>query len=174
MKTDVNGCSTCQVGEEHYEYFKPRVMARYDTMCQYDYRHTNGELFSCVRHTLAQCRQEMSEWLVNNGYEKDAIVQYYHNEIRLERTDVFRIVDEWPLSHEVWNISRRGFPYKRYIPLVVVDAFYHVNKRNMCCIKLESEKLALAVLREAGHKNHLDKAWFEKFRDKFNNSQTTK
>lgn len=63
MKTDVNGCSTCQIGEEHYEYFKPRVKARYDTMCQYDYRHTDGTLFSTIRHTLDECRTERDTWV---------------------------------------------------------------------------------------------------------------
>ncbi len=30
---------------------------------QYDYRHTDGELFSCVAGTLKECRQRRDEWL---------------------------------------------------------------------------------------------------------------
>ncbi|MDE6083026.1 MAG: DUF3873 domain-containing protein, partial [Muribaculaceae bacterium] len=30
---------------------------------QYDYRHTDGELFSCVAPTLTECRRKRDEWL---------------------------------------------------------------------------------------------------------------
>ena len=36
----------------------------------YDYRHTDGELFSCVAPTLKECRQRRDEWLnkkINNS-----------------------------------------------------------------------------------------------------------
>ncbi|MFR8553594.1 MAG: DUF3873 family protein [Bacteroides sp.] len=48
-KMTVNGVSVCPTGEERHEYFtltlSPRRKKR---LCQYDYRHTDGELFSCV------------------------------------------------------------------------------------------------------------------------------
>lgn len=48
-KMTVNGVSVCPTGEERHEYFtlslSPRRRKR---LCQYDYRHTDGELFSCV------------------------------------------------------------------------------------------------------------------------------
>jgi hypothetical protein len=31
--------------------------------CQYYYRHYDGELFSCVKPTLALCRAECDKWL---------------------------------------------------------------------------------------------------------------
>ena len=30
---------------------------------QYDYRHTDGELFSCVKPTLEECRATRDKWL---------------------------------------------------------------------------------------------------------------
>ncbi|MCM1301197.1 MAG: DUF3873 domain-containing protein [Bacteroides cellulosilyticus] len=63
-KMTVNGISACPRGEERYEYFTPtfdrRTGKRY---CQYDYRHTDGELFSCVAPTLEECRRKRDEWL---------------------------------------------------------------------------------------------------------------
>ena len=64
MKTDVSGCSTCPKGEEHYETFTGsfgRSIGK--TYYQYDYRHTNGELFTCVRATLEECRVARDNWL---------------------------------------------------------------------------------------------------------------
>ena len=58
-----NGVSTTTTpGTEQYEVFyigfRPR-RKRY----QYDYRHTDGELFSCVAPTLTECRRKRDEWL---------------------------------------------------------------------------------------------------------------
>ena len=33
------------------------------TLVQYDYRHTDGELFSCVKPTLDECRAARDKWL---------------------------------------------------------------------------------------------------------------
>lgn len=61
----INGVSTCTtLGAEKYEKFhigrRPRK-----TMIQYDYRHTDGELFSTVAPTLEQCREKRNLWLNN-------------------------------------------------------------------------------------------------------------
>ena len=58
-----NGVSTTTTpGTEQYEVFyiglRPR-RKRY----QYDYRHTDRELFSCVAPTLTECRRKRDEWL---------------------------------------------------------------------------------------------------------------
>lgn len=34
---------------------------------QYDYRHTDGELFSTVAKTLDECRRRRDEWVAKNG-----------------------------------------------------------------------------------------------------------
>jgi hypothetical protein len=67
MKTDINGCSTCQTGTEHYELFELTFAGRKQNKYayQYDYRHTNGKLFSIVRPTLEKCRQLRDEWIIN-------------------------------------------------------------------------------------------------------------
>lgn len=59
MKTDVNGCSTCPVGQEHYEIFRKGRINFY----QYDYRHTDGELFSTIAITLAVARERKDDWV---------------------------------------------------------------------------------------------------------------
>ena len=60
-----NGVSTCtEAGQEKYMYFnltpRPRRKGRYG---QYDYRHTDGELFATVAPTLEICRERRNEWL---------------------------------------------------------------------------------------------------------------
>lgn len=61
-----NGISICPAGEERYVYFnltpRPRRKGRY---CQYDYRHTDGELFGTVAPTLEQCRAKRDIWLAD-------------------------------------------------------------------------------------------------------------
>lgn len=59
MKSDVKGVSTCPVGVESYETY----IYRNKTYYQYDYRNTDGELFSCVAPTLEKARQRKDVWL---------------------------------------------------------------------------------------------------------------
>lgn len=60
----INGVSVCPTGEERHEYFTPAFARRTKKrFCQYDYRHTDGELFSCVAPTLEVCRRRRNEWL---------------------------------------------------------------------------------------------------------------
>jgi hypothetical protein len=60
MKTDVNGCSTCAKGQESYEVYTDSTGRE---CVQYDYRHTDGELFSCVCSDLETCRKRRDNWL---------------------------------------------------------------------------------------------------------------
>jgi len=63
MKSDIDGCSTCPMGQESYEeYYSP--LAR-GMRVQYDYRHINGKLFGCVARSLAEARRQRDEWLAN-------------------------------------------------------------------------------------------------------------
>ena len=53
----INGVSTCtEAGTEKYERFQSGIGRRRRTLVQYDYRHTDGELFACVKPTLDECR----------------------------------------------------------------------------------------------------------------------
>lgn len=58
MKTDVNGVSQCQPGCENYETFTHRRKKFY----QYEYRAEDGELFTCVKPTLTECRKAKDEY----------------------------------------------------------------------------------------------------------------
>ena len=60
----INGVSTCQTaGTEKYESFHMSIGRKRRTFVQYDYRHTDGELFSCVKPTLDECRRLRDGWL---------------------------------------------------------------------------------------------------------------
>ena len=60
----INGVSTCQTaGTEKYEKYQTTIRRKRTTLFQYDYRHTDGELFSTVAKSLEQCRKERDEWL---------------------------------------------------------------------------------------------------------------
>ena len=60
----INGVSTCtKAGTEKYEKFQTGIGRRKRTLVQYDYRHTDGELFSCVKPTLDECRAARDKWL---------------------------------------------------------------------------------------------------------------
>ncbi len=69
-KMTANGVSTTTTpGTEQYEVFYTRYRTRRKKHYQYDYRHTDGELYSCVAYTLKECRQRRDEWLnkkINN------------------------------------------------------------------------------------------------------------
>ena len=61
----INGVSTCtEAGTEKYENFQMGIGRRKRTLVQYDCRHTNGELFSCVKPTLDECRDARDKWLI--------------------------------------------------------------------------------------------------------------
>ncbi len=66
-----NGVSTTTTpSTEQYEVFYTGYRTRRKKHYQYDYRHTDGELFSCVAATLKECRQRRDEWLnkkINNS-----------------------------------------------------------------------------------------------------------
>ncbi len=48
-------------GEEQYESFeRPYMRGQY---VQYDFRDNNGELFSTVKRTLAECRAARDAWV---------------------------------------------------------------------------------------------------------------
>ena len=60
---DNRGCSICAAGNENYETFSTQIGRKRVKRVQYDYRHTDGELFSCVGNTLEDCRQRRDKWL---------------------------------------------------------------------------------------------------------------
>ena len=62
MALTANGISTTTAnGQEQYETFRSRVTKK--DMVQYDYRDTDGELYSCSGKTLDTCRAKRDAWL---------------------------------------------------------------------------------------------------------------
>jgi len=61
MKTDINGCSTCQIMQESYEQVYNRHTKTY--YIQYDCRMMNGKFFSCVAKNLEDARKKKDIWL---------------------------------------------------------------------------------------------------------------
>lgn len=58
-----NGVSTCTAGEM-YEKYRTKVGRKVCMMYQYDFRDiASGELFSCVKSTLDECRAARDKWL---------------------------------------------------------------------------------------------------------------
>lgn len=56
--------STCQEGTEQYEEYDSFIMRRkLRKLVQYDYRTSEGKLFSCIAKTLKQARQRRDKWL---------------------------------------------------------------------------------------------------------------
>ena len=68
----INGVSSCQTaGTEKYERFQLGIGRRRRTLVQYDYRHTDMELFSCAKPTLDECRAERAKWLDKKQGKED-------------------------------------------------------------------------------------------------------
>ena len=68
----INGVSTCtEAGTEKYERFQSGIGRRRRTLVQYDYRHTDGELFACVKSTLDVCREARDKWLNEKAGKED-------------------------------------------------------------------------------------------------------
>ena len=62
----INGVSTCtEAGMEKYERVQLCIGRLKRTLVQYDYLNpTDGELFSCVKPTLDECRAARDKWVM--------------------------------------------------------------------------------------------------------------
>ncbi len=58
-----NGCSLCKEGKENYTTFEYKGQEMY----QYDYRHPDGDLFSCCASSLEECRSKKDMWRAERG-----------------------------------------------------------------------------------------------------------
>ena len=67
-KMTKNGVTTTTgLGQEQYERFKAGSVRAKKFLVQYDYRHTNGALFSCIAGSLAIARSRRDLWLKEQG-----------------------------------------------------------------------------------------------------------
>lgn len=55
----------CKPGHEQHQEFKSKISPKKHKLIQYDYRHTDGKLFSCVVESLIDARQRRDAWLKN-------------------------------------------------------------------------------------------------------------
>ncbi len=77
MKTNSinnNGCFVCKNGQGNYTTFRPAYRPK-QTFDQYDYRHTDAELFSTVANSLEECRKRRDAWLLT----KDCWIMNFNN-----------------------------------------------------------------------------------------------
>ena len=63
MMTENGVTTTNAPGQEQYETFTSHFGRKPQRRVQYDYHHTDGRLFSCVRKTLEDCRAARDAWL---------------------------------------------------------------------------------------------------------------
>ena len=73
-KLTVNGVGVCPSGYQRHLYFTLSLsLRRKKRLYQYDYRHTDGELFSCIAPTLEECRNERDKWLNKKQGKEDRL-----------------------------------------------------------------------------------------------------
>ena len=65
MRTDKQGCSSCPTGQEQFETYTGKTTG--EEYVQYDYRHTDGHLFSTIARTLDAARARRDRWLRQKG-----------------------------------------------------------------------------------------------------------
>jgi len=58
-------------GSEQHEMFRLRSDRKKTLRCQYDYRHTDGVLFSCVALSLDLAREKRDRWLSSDHARND-------------------------------------------------------------------------------------------------------
>lgn len=115
-KMSVNGVSVCATGQENYERFEAR---RGKWFYQYDYRHTDGELFSVVLPTLDKCREQRDEWVADK-----ILRQSEKQEIRQNGTTVLHSTDGVSIPVIFNNLTGRNSDtaqeYRQYINCVAI------------------------------------------------------
>ena len=98
----INGVSTCtDAGTEKYERFQSGIGRRKRTLVQYDYRHTDGELFACVKPTLDECRTARNKWL-NAKQGKEG------NRLNIIKVDGVDSADEKVIGKRLQEIAKNA------------------------------------------------------------------
>lgn len=115
-KMSVNGVSVCATGQENYEHFEAR---RGKWFYQYDYRHTDGELFSVVLPTLDKCREQRDEWVADKVLRQSA-----KHEIRQNGITILYSIDGVSIPVIFNNLTGRNSDttqeYRKYINCVAI------------------------------------------------------
>lgn len=115
-KMSVNSVSVCATGQENYKHFEAR---RGKWFYQYDYRHTDGELFSVVLPTLDKCREQRDEWVADKVLRQSA-----KHEIRQNGITILYSTDGVSIPVIFNNLTGRNSDttqeYRRYINGVAI------------------------------------------------------
>ena len=79
------------------------------------------------------------------------------------RTDVFRIVDEFPAGYVVWNIGRQNFPFEGFVPIArpTKENKYYIDLKTLAAVRVKDEITALRVICFAGE-HRCEKEDFDK------------
>lgn len=86
----------------------------------------------------------------------------------INRTDNFEVLTEFKKGLQVWNVSRKGFNFEGYIPLVNVDNYNVVGIKY--ALKVGSENLALYLLKQASY-GTIDRDRFNELVEEFNKKE---
>jgi hypothetical protein len=106
-----NGCSICKTGQE--KYVKCVLGAFLGKIYyQYDYRHTDGELFTTLQETLKQCRDKRNNWVQAKNYKRlfPSTVKKIQEGKRLTKSDMAYQIGHVEPLHIVsisWDIFLR-------------------------------------------------------------------
>jgi hypothetical protein len=116
MNTEVNsisqnGCSVCRTGQENYTAFRPAHRPQ-SAFYQYDYRHKDGELFSCVAPTLEACREKRDKWVQAKNCKRlfTSILKKVQNGKRLTKSEMAYQIGRIEPYHSVavsWDFFSR-------------------------------------------------------------------
>jgi hypothetical protein len=106
-----NGCSVCEKGKEKYTTFCVGT-TRKAVYYQYDYRYTDGELFSTVAKSLDECRERRDKRLQKKHFTQlfpSTLKQIQENK-RLTKSDMAYQIGHIAPLHPVsisWDILTR-------------------------------------------------------------------
>jgi len=92
------GISICTGNTEEYNSFAHKGKRYY----QYDYRsNSDGELFSCVKPSLQECRNKRDEWLTKKPIKPE-------NEITIREASELFLEGELILAQEVGGMKQKS------------------------------------------------------------------
>lgn len=90
------------------------------------------------------------------------------------RTDVFEVVDEFPAGYIIWNIGRENFNHECFIPLAQRVSnnkkgleYYHIKTDTLKALKVESEELALFLMKYAHKVDSVNSSNFDQIVKEF-------
>ena len=77
----------------------------------------------------------------------------------------FEIVENWPAGdYQVWNVGRKNFQHRGFLPLVQTDGYFHVVLNTMKALRIGDEKLCLKIMKYAGY-HTINEAKFNRLRE---------